>query len=155
MEEYRLIKGFKNYEVSNLGNVRRIGSINNLKPSKDKKGYLRVYLSIDCKQKTIRVHQLVAIAFLNHTPCGMSLLVDHKDENKLNNNYLNLQLINNRENVSKSKINCSSIYTGVCFDKSRKKWSAEIRIGKKRKKLGRFEQEIDAHNAYQKELNEL
>lgn len=168
MENWRNIEGHVNYQVSSIGNVRRrkgktiykdgrIAEFSQtiLKQSKDRKEYFRVYLSTDSKKQTIRVHKLVAIAFLNHVPCGMDLVVDHIDQDKTNNSATNLQILSNRENCSKGKANKSSIYTGVSFDKSRKKWSAEIRIGKNRKKLGRFVNEIDAHNAYQNELNAI
>ena len=157
MEVYKKIKDYELlYLVSNFGNVKSIKTQKILKPSIDKKGYLRVYLSKKSIQKTIRIHILVAQSFLNHKNDGsLNLVVDHKDNNKLNNNSDNIQIITNRHNSSKDKQNKTSIYTGVSFDKSRNKWSAEIRLGKTRKKLGRFVNEIDAHNAYQKELNAI
>jgi len=42
------------------------------------------------------------MAFLNHTPCGHKLIVDHINENKLDNRVENLQLITNKQNVIKS-----------------------------------------------------
>ena len=52
-------------------------------------GYLLVSLSKDGKRKQFGVHRLVATAFLdnpNNYPC-----VNHKDENKQNNNLQNLE----------------------------------------------------------------
>ena len=154
MEEYRAVKDYELlYEVSDLGNVKSIKTGLLIKQNKDAKGYFRVSLSKKSEKKTIRIHIMVAQSFLNHHNDGsLKIVVDHKDNDKSNNKKDNLQLITNRSNASKDKSNKTSKYTGVCFDKNRNKWSAEIRIGKKRKKLGRFVNEIDAHNAYQKEL---
>lgn len=66
-----------------------------------------------------------------------------------------MQIITNRENCSKDKTNKTSKYIGVSYDKFRYKWSAEIRENKKRHRLGRFENEYDAHIAYQNKLKEI
>ena len=108
--------------------------------------------------KKIRVHQLVAMAFLGHVRDGsMKVLIDHKNDIKNDNRVENLQFLNNRENVTKSldRSKCSSKYIGVYFDKSRNKWVSNITIENKKKHLGRFENEYDAHLAYQKALQEL
>ena len=54
-----------------------------------------------------------------------------------------------------SKPVLASKYKGVTWSKSNKKWFARIVINSKRKYLGQFDLEIDAHNAYQKELKKL
>jgi len=51
--------------------------------------------------------------------------------------------------------NHTSKYIGVCLEKKSKKWVAQIRINKIQKTIGRFETEIEASNAYQKQLNEI
>ena len=95
MEEWRDIKGYEGlYQVSNKGRVKSLGNnktkkekILSLKPSNN--GYIRVYLCKNGKQKPFSVHRLVAQAFLlnpNNLP-----VVNHKDENKLNNNVENLE----------------------------------------------------------------
>lgn len=107
-EIWKAIPGYEgNYEVSSFGGVKslvRKGRPNEktLKPSLDGKGYLKVNLFKSKRGKTHKIHVLVAMAFLNHTPCGMTLVVDHKDENRGNNNRGNLQLITSGLNVSKS-----------------------------------------------------
>lgn len=88
------IKGYENlYEISNTGQVRslcgRYGKLNILKQCVGSRGYLLVTLCNHGKQKTVNVHRLVADAFIpnpNNLPC-----VNHKDENKTNNNVSNLE----------------------------------------------------------------
>ena len=80
------------YQVSNFGRVKSIkfGKERILKLRTDKKtGYLHVVLCKDGKAKAFTVHRLVAEAFLpnpHNYPC-----VNHKDENKQNNNVSNLE----------------------------------------------------------------
>ena len=153
------------YEVSSYGNVKSIsrtitkGNITYvtkdklLKQSVDTVGYPYVNLSDYKKQKTFRVHQLVAIAFLNHTPNKYDgLLVDHIDGNKLNNNLSNLQLVTNRKNSSKDRKNKTSKFTGVSWHKQSNKWLAQVRRNNKVEYLGVFEKEEEAAIAY---LNSL
>ena len=169
MENYIDVLGYEGlYQISDLGNVRSIsrdvphangfgirflvGRI--LKPTLDKKtGYIYISLSAGGKVKKYNIHQLVAIAFLNHVPCGHKEVIDHIDENKLNNYLENLRVTTNRINCSKTKRGVTSKYVGV--RKNKGKFESQIRIGNTRKYLGRFATEIEAHNAYQNALNDI
>jgi len=156
-EEYRNIEGYSFYQVSNLGNVKslKFNKERILKPSKDISGYDFVVITSNKKRKTIKIHQLVAMAFLNHKPNGMKIVVDHIDNDKDNNKLSNLQLISHRKNTSKDK-NGASKYTGVSKFKKGNKWVAHIRINSKSKYLGLFNCELAAAHAYNKALkNEL
>ena len=97
------VKGYEGlYQVSTWGRVRSLDRIvifkNNtkcfkkgrlLKLSKNIKGYIDVALYKECKSKHFQVHRLVAIAFI---PNPLNLpVVNHKDENKLNNRVENLE----------------------------------------------------------------
>jgi len=117
MEIWKSIKDYEDsYEVSSHGIVKSVSrtrkgknnSVANvkeriLKHNKNKNGYFYVHLCKNGKTTQKSIHQLVAVAFLNHVPSGMKVVVDHKDENKENNNKENLQLISHRENIIKSK----------------------------------------------------
>ena len=60
-------------------------------------GYLDYILTINNKQKTFRAHRLVAEYFLDKKDgCD---IVNHKDGNKLNNHYSNLEWVTQSENV--------------------------------------------------------
>jgi len=151
MEVFKKIKGYPNYKVSNLGYVKslKFGKERILKRGIGSRGYSTVSLHEDSKQKTKKIHQLVAVAFLNHTPNGHKLVVNHIDFNKLNNNVDNLEIVTARENSNRKHIKSSSKYVGVTWSKKSKKWLSQIEINGKKKHLGLFTNEIEASNKYQ------
>lgn len=161
-EIWKNILGYEGlYQVNEYGNVKSLsrtitkGNITYvtkdkiLKQSVDSVGYPYVNLSDYKKQKTFRVHQLVAVAFLNHTPDKhKGLVIDHIDGNKLNNMTTNLQLITNKKNTSKDRKNKTSKYTGVSWHKQSNKWLAQFKENGSVKYLGTFESEEEAKDAY-------
>ncbi len=99
------------YQISNLGRVKsleRIVKYNHSKFSqkgmkerilstKILNGYLAATLYKNKKRKSFLIHRLVANAFIpnpNNYP-----QVNHKDENKFNNNALNLEWCTNEYNI--------------------------------------------------------
>ena len=81
------------------------------------------------------------------------LVVDHIDNNKLNNHKDNLfKLLIKRINNSKILFPLHNTQVFLYGETSYKKWRAEIRINRKNKFLGRFHKEIDAAKTYQDEL---
>ena len=82
-------------------------------------------------------------------------MVNHKNLNKLDNSIENLEIITNRENSNLKHIKSSSRFTGVSWSNHTNKWESSIYIDGKSVKLGYFINELDAHNAYQKKLNEI
>ena len=152
------------YQVSSLGRVKSLARKSSsgrqlneriLKTPLDGHGYCACNLYLNGKKKLFRVHQLVAIAFLNHKPNGMKIVIDHVDNDGSNNRLENLQLISQRENSSKDKKGYSSKYVGVAWYEATSKWQAKIMIDGKRKHLGHFTNEIEAAQAYQLELSKI
>lgn len=149
------------YQISNFGRVKSLKRLNVskdilLKGSIDNYGYRVVSLSNNGNSKQFKVHQLVAIAFLNHKPNGFKgLVVDHIDNNPLNNKLSNLQIISQRKNTSKDKKRGSSKYVGVSWDKNRKYWRVNIFYNNKNYKLGSFYLEEKAANVYQEALKQI
>lgn len=157
MEIWKSIEGYEKYQVSSLGNVKSFWFDKEkiLKPSITGSGYKFVLLSSNGIIKNKMIHQLVAIAFLNHKPCGFELVVDHIDNNRLNNNIENLRIVTNRENCSRKHLKSKSKYVGVCFNKTVNKWMSSIYIDKKVKNLGYFENEEEANEYYQNALKAI
>jgi len=108
IEQWMLIDGYNNYEVSSFGRIRN--NVTNL----IRKQYVRpdqyhtIRLSLKSKVKTYTVHRLVAFAFCDKPDkCD---LVDHFDRNPQNNHISNLRWTNtseNQHNRKKSSINTS------------------------------------------------
>ena len=106
MEIWVPVKDFEEfYEVSNEGVVRskdricdkgRTSKGRTIKQWENRRGYKMVTLSKHGKQKHFPVHRLVAIAYLENPenlPC-----INHKDENRTNNNSDNLEWCNYQYN---------------------------------------------------------
>ena len=101
-EEWKVIKDYPNYMVSNLGivkslNYRHTGIEKILKPNIDNRGYLIVKLYKNRKFKSFMVHRLVAQAFIpnpNNYP-----QVNHKNEIKDDNRPENLEWCDNYYNT--------------------------------------------------------
>ena len=119
MEIWKPVVGFEGYyEVSNYGNVRSVdrmvkhskggfrlykGKVLSTNLSVD--GYRLVHLSKLNVSKMKRVNRLVAEAFI---PNPMNLeTVNHKDENKLNDNVENLEWMSVSDNIKYSS--CKAI----------------------------------------------
>lgn len=157
MEIWIQIPNYEEYKISNTGMVKsfKFGKEKILKPQTDSKCYYHVVFSKLCKTKKIRVHQLVAMCFLDHNPCGYKLVVNHKNFIKKDNRVENLEIVTQRENANHKHIKSSSKYTGVDWHKNRNKWRASIGIGKKSIYLGQFDEEFEAHLAYEKALKNI
>lgn len=93
------IKGYPNYQISNMGRVWSKKRQIYLKHNKNQKGYHTVCLyAINGKAKREQVSRLVALHFIpnpNNYPC-----VNHKDENKDNNKENNLEWCSRSYNIN-------------------------------------------------------
>lgn len=110
MEIWKPVNNFEGfYEVSNYGRVRSIErvvehrkygkmlvSAKLLKPWNNMHGYCNVNLLKDGERKVFKVHRLVAEAFIPNPENKYA--VNHKDGNKTNNHYLNLEWCTKSEN---------------------------------------------------------
>lgn len=129
-EDYQYLNGFKWY-ASKAGNVF----------------YAMKAITVDGKRKTQYMHNVI----LN----GKG--IDHIDRNGCNNQKSNLRFCTQSENgMNRTKMeNASSIFKGVCFNKSAKKWMVRIQINSKVIYLGLFASEIEAAKAYNAKAIEL
>ena len=147
-EEWRDIPNWEQlYQASDLGRVKSLSrkvfggkafyftNDKIMKQSIGSNGYLFLGLQLNGLISKIKTHQLVAIAFLSHTPCGHRIVVDHKNNNPLDNRLLNLQLITQLENSRKDKKGITG-FNNVYFENGR--FRARIRFEEKQYCLGYF-----------------
>jgi predicted XRE-type DNA-binding protein len=115
IEIWKNIKGYEGlYQVSSMGNVRRISYTHKLTVNKKHKilkqspkgNYALVSLYKNGNGKVHRVHKLVADTFLPSRSCcplcKTPFDVNHKDNDSRNNFYKNLEYITHSENIKKS-----------------------------------------------------
>ena len=114
MEEWRDIRGYEGiYKISNLGRVKRLayeiqnpspranGSMLKFKehlltPRRITHGYLSVALYKKGTRKDYKLHRLVAEAFIPNPENKPE--INHKDENKANNEVINLEWCTHKYN---------------------------------------------------------
>lgn len=93
-EFWKDIKGYEDiYIVSNKGRVSKI-----LKETPDNNNYLKITLIKNKRKKTYRVHRLVAQNFIDN-PKKLPM-VNHKNENKIDNNVENLEYCDAKYNCN-------------------------------------------------------
>lgn len=92
------IEGYEDYSIDEYGNVYSYKSRRYVSQQKHKDGYYYVALCKDGKRKVFAVHRLVAIHFIAN---GDDLpQVNHRDENKENNEVSNLEWCSERYNTN-------------------------------------------------------
>lgn len=114
-EQWKPVKGFDGYEVSNLGRIRsktrKVAHRNSTRTYHGKvlsqrmggSGYLFVTLSKEGEQFSRYVHRLVAYAFVDGHFDGAQ--VNHKDGDKTNNKASNLEWVTQSQNMSHAHTN--------------------------------------------------
>jgi hypothetical protein len=99
--DWKNIEGFEGlYMVSEFGHVKALSynktnAEKNLIPKANHRGYLQIWLSKNGKVSVKTMHRLVASAFHGNSDKE----VNHKDGNKLNNHYSNLEWVTKSQNM--------------------------------------------------------
>lgn len=101
MEDWRVIKGFPNYSVSNFGNVKN-NITNKQFRLNTKSGYQYVTLINNLGKKNFGVHRLVALEFIDNPENKKT--VNHKNKNKLDNSIENLEWASTKEQAQHKSI---------------------------------------------------
>lgn len=154
-EIWKDVPGYEgSYQVSNLGNVKslarwielplgksRLSKEKCLKQSLSKRGYYVLVLRKDNSPRMFNVHQLVVMAFLGHIPDGtQTLVVDHINGVRTDNNLSNLQVIRQRVNASKDRIGTSK-YSAVHWNTDAKRWVVRPKVERELRYLGSYKDE--------------
>lgn len=95
---WKEINGFHNYMVSDDGQIKSLISNKILKQNRDKDGYMTVMLYNNGTCKRMKVHRLVAEAYI--TPNIQGMQINHKDENPSNNHVDNLEVCTSSYNIN-------------------------------------------------------
>lgn len=119
-EEWKVVKEFPIYSISNFGRLRNDVTKNILVGGYDRDGYRQATICYNGKQYNRRICRLVAIEFLpnpNNLP-----VVNHKDENKENDFVGNLEwctiAYNNAYGTRTKRVKCvetNEVYESVNF----------------------------------------
>jgi hypothetical protein len=156
MEIWKKVKEFENYYVSSNGKVLSLLSEKVLKQNINGSGYYFVNLYKDKKQFNKMVHKLVFETF-NDKNSNRTFVIDHIDNDKLNNKINNLQLITNRENSTKDKKQLSGNY--CIYITKNNNYMVRLRINGLKKSLGTYKNLDDAkkvrNNFFNKEIEKL
>lgn len=106
------------------------------------------YVMIRVNGKMCYLHHIIYLYHNGFIPKR----IDHIDNNTLNNRIENLRECTQMQNCHNriARINSSSKYKGVGFDRDLNKWRAYIRLKGRQVHLGVFESEKDAALAYNK-----
>jgi hypothetical protein len=147
MVTQKLLQDVFSYQDGELIRKGKVaGSIN-------KRGYRCIYLDT----KIYKAHRLIFLYHHGYLPEQ----VDHVDGNKLNNRIENLRAANNSVNMMNRGLmkNNTSGSKGVFWCKDYQKWRVAVRINKKLRSFGRFEDielaelvAIEVRNKYHKEF---
>jgi hypothetical protein len=156
------------YMVSDLGRIKSLPRIKRnlhgnwmskdliLKNKPSKRGYICFTVKAGIKYKTFSVHQLMCVCFLDHRPDKTNkIVVDHINGNRIDNRLVNLQLITNRENISKAiRLNKKTDYVGV-YSVYNGTYRSTIQYKGKAICLGTFKSQEKASECYQDALKAI
>lgn len=113
--------------------------------------YGKFYAVREDQKRTTKMHRLIMERILGR-PLAKNEIVDHIDNDSLNNRRDNLRIANQAQNCQNRKrhSNNKSGYKGVYKDKRTKSrpWQARITVAKKTIRLGSFSTAEEAYAAY-------
>ena len=97
------------------------------------------YAVTSTQGKRIKMHRMLL---------GFPKEVDHINGQRNDNRLKNLRSVSSRQNGQNKSIHRYGHLLGTVYESDRQKWKAQIRIGDKRKFIGRYDTQIEAHIAY-------
>ena len=142
MEDYRIITLHDNkLKVYRDGRVEREKT--KLKYQTDKGGYyvLGLYSKESKKFRMIKIHRIMGYTFLGLDIDNPFQHIDHIDNNRKNNNVVNLRIVTNHQNTFNRKNTKGYTKKGNYFE-------SQIQYNNKKIYLGRYKTEAAARYAY-------
>lgn len=104
------------------------------------------YRLIGLDGRVYRAHRLAWLVVHGQWP---SKVIDHINGNRLDNRAANLRDVSISENhQNQANPKCANPYLGVSWQESRKKWRADICVGRVQRTIGRFDTKEAARDAY-------
>jgi len=157
LEKLFTLPEYPDYMIYPSGDIYSIRRKIFLKPRFDKDGYKRISLKniFTLKLDTITIHNLVARCYLGYKK-NSGLVIDHIDNNKLNNYIHNLQLITQSQNCRKEhmkKLQKNGLPFYIHF--TPKGYIVKFLENKQKKSLGVYENielALNARNDYFKDF---
>lgn len=129
METWKPINDYPGYEVSSLGNIRKLKKrmgFRQLRPWINSSGYNYVTLYDSRLQRhRYRVHRLVAEAFVEGKSETKNL-VDHIDGNKNNNQAANLRWTDSKGNIANKSGTIVRLIHNICLLRDQGKSEEDI-----------------------------
>lgn len=105
------------------------------------------YLAIQIENKKMLCHRLAWLIVHGSVPGCMDHINGDRSDNRISN-LRPASRTQNSQNLSKPSHGLTSGFKGVHFCSSKKKWTAQICVNKKRSHLGRFQSQEQAAAAY-------
>jgi len=163
-ENWKAIIGNENYEVSDLGNVRRLEHtiINkkgnpvkypamNMKLTKNTSGYMTASVKRPGYVSTnALVHILIREAFFQDF--NKDLVCDHINHDRSDNRIENLRVVSQRKNTQ-NRFNKDN--PGASYNKISKSWVSQVRYNKELYFLGYFKTAEEASECYMNACNDI
>ena len=153
-EIWKRAAGFRAYEVSTSGRVRRVHTKKLCGAWLDGYGYPSVSLQRAGKWWKVGVHLLVFRTFRGAVPAGYE--VDHRDRNRANPRLRNLRKLTISQNRAYARRRGgTSQFRGVYWHRAALCWRAQIAMDRTQHHLGYFRSERAAARAYDKAARRL
>jgi hypothetical protein len=134
-KEWKNIKNYEDYKISNYGDIFSIKSNKMLKPMKNNENYYCIKLILNNKRNGFLVHRLVYDTFKNLIK-GENMVIDHIDRNPSNNHIDNLREVSKSDNSYNRefiKINSNKIQQFTLNYEFIKEWNSITEICKELK----------------------
>jgi hypothetical protein len=110
------------------------------------------YLLIRVDNHSYSAHRLAWLFMTGKFPDGA---LDHINGNRADNRIDNLREVTNRQNAQNRSCHREGHLPGTTFIAKSQKWKSQIRINGKRKHLGYYDSQEEAHKVYLKALSLL